>query len=89
MEDLQGAILRVKLRHLEKWTECRRNIAQTYNELLAGSDVVLPTEVPGARHVYHLYTIRAQERDGLQAALQDQGIQTGVHYSNPAHLQPA
>jgi len=89
MEALQGAILRVKLRHLGKWTECRRNIAQTYNELLAGSDVVLPTEVPGVRHVYHLYTIRAQERDGLQAALQDEGIQTGVHYSKPAHLQPA
>lgn len=89
MEGLQGAMLRVKLRHLEKWTECRRKIAQTYNEQLAGSDLLLPAEMAGARHVYHLYTIRSDKRDALQAALQEEGIQTGIHYSIPAHLQPA
>lgn len=89
MEGLQGAILRVKLRHLEKWTEARRAIVAKYNQLLADSDVVLPAEMPGARHVYHLYTLRASNRDVLQSALLKEGIQTGVHYATPVHLQPA
>ena len=89
MEGFQGAILRVKLRHLERWTETRRAIVKTYNERLAGADVVRPTEMPWARHVYHLYTLRADNRDALQAALLNEGIQTGIHYSTPVHLQPA
>jgi len=89
MEGLQGAILRVKFRHLEKWTEARRAIVAKYNQLLADSDVVLPTEMPWARHVYHLYTLRASSRDALQSALLTEGIQTGVHYAAPVHLQPA
>jgi dTDP-4-amino-4,6-dideoxygalactose transaminase len=89
MEGFQGAILRVKLRHLESWTETRRAIVKTYNERLAGADVVRPTEMPWARHVYHLYTLRADNRDALHAALLNQGIQTGIHYSTPVHLQPA
>lgn len=89
MEGLQGAILRVKLRHLENWTERRRAIVNRYNELLAGSNVVRPAERPWARHVYHLYTIRAKNREALQSALLKEGVQTGVHYSVPAHLQPA
>jgi dTDP-4-amino-4,6-dideoxygalactose transaminase len=89
MEGFQGAILRVKLRHLERWTETRRAIVKTYNERLAGTDVVRPAEMPWARHVYHLYTLRADNRDALQAALLNEGIQTGIHYSTPVHLQPA
>jgi dTDP-4-amino-4,6-dideoxygalactose transaminase len=89
MEGFQGAILRVKLRHLERWTETRRAIVKTYNEHLAGADVVRPAEMPWARHVYHLYTLRADNRNALQAALLNAGIQTGIHYSTPVHLQPA
>ena len=89
MEGFQGAILRVKLRHLEEWTEARRAIVRRYDECLADGDVVRPAEMPWASHVYHLYTVRANNRDALQAALLSEGIQTGVHYSIPVHLQPA
>jgi dTDP-4-amino-4,6-dideoxygalactose transaminase len=89
MEGLQGAILRVKLRQLEKWTEARRGIVKKYDQRLAGSDLVRPAEMPWARHVYHLYTVRAKNRDALQATLLSEGIQTGVHYAIPVHLQPA
>jgi dTDP-4-amino-4,6-dideoxygalactose transaminase len=89
MEGLQGAILRVKLRHLEHWNESRRAVARLYDNLLADCGVELPVEMPGARHVYHLYTLRSDARDALQAALLAHGIQTAVHYAIPAHLQPA
>jgi dTDP-4-amino-4,6-dideoxygalactose transaminase len=89
MEGFQGAILRVKLRHLEQWTEARRALARQYNELLADAEVETPKEMPWARHVYHAYTVRTPDRDGLQAALTAEGIQTGVHYPVPVHLQPA
>ena len=89
MEGFQGAILRVKLRHLEAWTEARRAVVRLYDELLADAGVETPTEMPWGRHVYHVYTLRSDDRDGLQAALQADGIQTGIHYPVPAHLQPA
>jgi len=89
MEGLQGAILRVKLRHLEEWTAARRKVAGKYDRLLANCGVELPVAMPWARHVYHLYTLRSEDRDGLQAALLAEGIQTAVHYAVPAHLQPA
>jgi dTDP-4-amino-4,6-dideoxygalactose transaminase len=89
MEALQGAILSVKLRHLERWNESRRAIVHTYNQLLTGSNVERPLEMPWAHHVYHQYTIRTNHRDSLQQALQNQGIQTGIHYALPVHLQPA
>lgn len=89
MEAFQGAILRVKLRHLERWTEARRAIVGKYNHLLAGARVELPTEMPWARHVYHQYTLRTDRRDQLQQALLAKGIQTGIHYAAPVHLQPA
>jgi dTDP-4-amino-4,6-dideoxygalactose transaminase len=89
MEGFQGAILRVKLRHLERWTEARRAVVRQYDELLADSGVETPTEMPWARHVYHVYTLRTDDRDGLQASLQAEGIQTGIHYPVPVHLQPA
>jgi len=89
MEGFQGAILQVKLRHLEKWTDARRSLAKKYNETLAGCGLNLPVEMPWARHVYHLYTLRTDDRDSLQRALLEEGIQTAVHYAVPAHLQPA
>jgi len=89
MEGLQGAILRVKLRHLEAWTNARRAVTAQYNELLRDSEVSTPQEMPWARHVYHAYTVRSRDRDALQAALLAEGIQTGIHYPLPVHLQPA
>jgi dTDP-4-amino-4,6-dideoxygalactose transaminase len=89
MEGLQGAILRVKLRHLEHWTEGRRAIAVKYDQRLADCGAVLPREMAGARHVYHVYSLRTSHRDSFRTALQSQRIQTAVHYAIPVHLQPA
>jgi len=89
MEGFQGAILGVKLRHLDQWTEARRAVVQQYNELLANSDIETPVEMPWAKHVYHVYTVRSADRDGLQAALTAEGVQTGIHYPVPVHMQPA
>ncbi len=90
METFQGAILRVKLRHLEDWTEARRTIARRYDALLGGCDVVqIPEAMPWARHVYHLYAVRTPNRDDLRARLASEGVQTGIHYPVPVHLQPA
>jgi dTDP-4-amino-4,6-dideoxygalactose transaminase len=87
MEGLQGAILRVKLRHLDAWTDARRSRAAEYDRFLRGSDVVRPVEMPYARHVYHIYAIRTADRAELQRSLQSHGIQTGIHYPIPVHLQ--
>jgi dTDP-4-amino-4,6-dideoxygalactose transaminase len=89
LEGIQGAILRVKLRHLEQWTEARRALAAHYDRLLAGSGVPTPHAAPYARHVYHVYAIRTRERARWQEALAAQGIQTGIHYPIPIHLLPA
>ena len=89
MEALQAAVLRVKLRHLERWTESRRRCAARYDKLLADSAVSPPTPAPDRRHVYHVYAVRADARDALQESLQSRGIQTGIHYPIPVHLQEA
>jgi dTDP-4-amino-4,6-dideoxygalactose transaminase len=89
MEGIQGAVLRVKLRHLETWTEARRAVAASYNELLADSGVQTPEAMSYARHVYHIYAIRTQQRSEWQQVLQAKGIQTGIHYPIPVHLLPA
>ena len=89
MEGFQGAILRVKLRQLERWTEARRAVVNRYNQHLANAGVERPVEMPWGRHVYHVYTLRTDDRDGMQASLQAEGIQTGIHYPVPVHLQPA
>lgn len=89
MEGVQGAILRVKLRHLDAWTEARRRHAALYNDLLKDVGVQRPVEMPYAKHVYHVYAIRARRRDALQEALQAKGIQTSIHYPIPVHLQKA
>jgi len=89
MDGLQGAILGVKLRHLDGWTEARRQRAALYNQLLVDGGVCPPVEAPGAKHVYHIYAVRSSERDALQRSLTERGIQTGLHYPIPVHLQPA
>jgi dTDP-4-amino-4,6-dideoxygalactose transaminase len=89
MDAIQGAVLRVKLRHLEAWTEQRRQVARWYNDALDPESVRSPKERPGCRHVYHVYVVRSDDRDGLRDALAKQGVQTGVHYPIPVHLQPA
>ena len=89
MEGIQGAVLRVKLRHLDDWTESRREAAARYDELLVDSGVETPPPASDARHVYHIYAVRTASRQAWQDALQQQGIQTGVHYPVPVHLQPA
>jgi dTDP-4-amino-4,6-dideoxygalactose transaminase len=89
MEGLQGAVLGVKMNHIEAWTEDRRRAATTYNRLLLDvPGIVLPTEKPYARHVYHVYSILVKNRDAVARKLQDSGISTNVHYPNPIHLQP-
>jgi dTDP-4-amino-4,6-dideoxygalactose transaminase len=85
MEGMQGAILRVKLRHLEAWTEARRTRAAGYDAALASSGVDLPRAMPYNRHVYHVYAVQTLQREELAAALQAQGIQTGIHYPIPIH----
>jgi len=89
LEGMQGAILRVKLRHLEIWTESRRTHAARYKKMLAGGSVQSPIEMPYARHVYHVYAVRSLKRDHLQKSLQAKGIQSGIHYPIPVHLQKA
>jgi dTDP-4-amino-4,6-dideoxygalactose transaminase len=89
MDGIQGAVLRVKLRHLEAWTEKRRQVARWYGEALNPGSVRVPKERPDCRHVYHVYVVRSDDRDGLREALAKEGIQTGIHYPIPVHLQPA
>jgi dTDP-4-amino-4,6-dideoxygalactose transaminase len=89
MDGIQGAVLRVKLRHLEAWTEKRRQVARWYADALDPESVRLPKERPGCRHVYHVYVVRTADREGLRDALARVGIQTGIHYPIPVHLQPA
>jgi dTDP-4-amino-4,6-dideoxygalactose transaminase len=89
MDAIQGAILRVKLKRLDAWTDARRAGAARYDALLAGSGVTTPSEMPYARHVYHVYAIRTDDRAGLQEAMTAEQVQTGIHYPIPVHLQQA
>ena len=90
MEGIQGAILRVKLKYLEAWTESRRVRARQYDSLFSGQVTVqAPVQLSNRRHVYHLYVVRSADRDGLQRQLQAEGVQTGLHYPIPVHLQEA
>ena len=89
MDAVQGAILRVKLAHLEAWTEARRARARLYTRLLAGSGIETPVELEGNRHVWHIFAVRVSERERFRAMLLREGIETGLHYPVPVHLQPA
>jgi len=89
MDGIQGAILGVKLRHLERWTDERRSRAAVYRRARAGTPAILPAERADVRHVYHVFAVRLPQRDAWRARLAELGIQTGVHYPIPIHLQPA
>jgi dTDP-4-amino-4,6-dideoxygalactose transaminase len=90
MDGFQGAILSVKLKHLDQWNEARRRNAALYNDLLADVEqVTLPREAPYARHIYHVYAIRVPQRDKLLAALREKDIGCAIHYPIPIHLQKA
>ena len=89
LDELQAAILRVKLRHLDRWTARRRQIAAAYTAGLADTPLTLPAEPAGCRHVYHQYTVRAPDRDHLHEVLNAAGIRTTIYYPVPLHRQPA
>ncbi len=89
LDELQAAILRVKLSYLEEANQRRRSIAKTYNQLLVNTPVITPKERFGDYHVYHLYVIRCQNRDDLKSFLAEHDIKTLIHYPVPIHLQPA
>src|SRR6266849_8379034 len=89
LDTLQAAVLRVKLKYLEKWNAARRWQAELYHRLLAGTELVLPSEAVGAQSVWHLYVIRTEHRDTLREHLASRGIAAGIHYPVPIHLQPA
>lgn len=88
LDEIQAAMLRVKLRHLDAWTEARRRIAAHYLERLAGAPLTLPVERPGARHIYHLFSVRHRDRDALAKKLADLGVGTAVHYPTAVPGQP-
>lgn len=89
LDELQAAILRVKLRHLDDWNEHRRQIAGLYRDGLRSDLVTVPTETAWGEHVYHLFVIRSPHRDLLQRHLHDHGVETQIHYPKPVHLQEA
>jgi dTDP-4-amino-4,6-dideoxygalactose transaminase len=86
LDELQAAILRVKLPHISHWNDHRHEIAQQYNQHLTSLALTVPYEAPDTRHVYHLYTIRVSERERIQADLKSQGIASEVYYPQPPHL---
>ena len=89
LDEIQAVVLRAKLPHLAAWNEKRREHAYLYNELLKGTQAVIPTECSNNTPVYHLYVISTPKRDELQAFLKEQGIFTGIDYPIPVHLQKA
>lgn len=92
LDELQAAILRVKLQHLETWNAARRDRAAQYERALTALSIeglTLPWERPGVRHVYHLYPVRLPRRSTVRQVLADKGIATQIHYEIPLHLEPA
>ncbi len=89
LDEMQAAILRVKLRHLDAWNDARRARAAQYRERLRVTPLALPEEAPWARSNFHLYPVRTPDRDALAAWLKERGIGTLMHYPIPIHLQPA
>jgi dTDP-4-amino-4,6-dideoxygalactose transaminase len=89
LDELQAAILRAKLGHLDEWNARRRSIAKRYLERLAGTTLGLPAVVPGASHVWHQFVVRHPRRDSLRAALSAAGVETLIHYETPPYRQAA
>ncbi|MEE9542661.1 MAG: DegT/DnrJ/EryC1/StrS family aminotransferase, partial [Thermodesulfobacteriota bacterium] len=89
LDELQAAVLSVKLSHLDEWTLKRRKLAALYDKLLDPQKVTVPKEAKYSKAVYHLYVIRHPERDSLQSYLTKKGVSTLIHYPIPIHLQEA
>jgi dTDP-4-amino-4,6-dideoxygalactose transaminase len=89
LEGLQGGLLAVKLPYLDSWNSQRRAIAAVYNEKLRDANATLPVEMPYGKHVYHLYIVQVENRDRVKQQLSEMGIDTGLHYPVPLHLQDA
>jgi dTDP-4-amino-4,6-dideoxygalactose transaminase len=89
LDTIQAAVLRVKLPHLDAWNAQRISLADAYRARLDDTDLRMPGREEGTRHVYHLFVIELDDRDGLRNALREQGIETGIHYPLAVHLQPA
>jgi dTDP-4-amino-4,6-dideoxygalactose transaminase len=83
MDGIHAAVLSVKLRHLDKWTEERIQAAASYQELLKGAALTLPHTPDGFKHVFHLYVVQSEDREGLTKKLGDAGISTAIHYPTP------
>ncbi|OFW26698.1 MAG: hypothetical protein A3H27_13180 [Acidobacteria bacterium RIFCSPLOWO2_02_FULL_59_13] len=88
LDEMQAAMLRVQLRHLDAWTETRRSLALRYNDLLRPY-VAVPDEGPGERCVFQTYVVKADRRDELRQYLNERGVEALIHYATPIHLQPA
>ncbi|MCF8275488.1 MAG: DegT/DnrJ/EryC1/StrS family aminotransferase [Flavobacteriales bacterium] len=90
LDEIQAAILRIKLKRLEAWTKQRQDAAAYYHTQLSGiGDVILPFVHPESTHVYHLFVIRTNSRDDIKQSLLERGIETAIHYPTPPHMQPA
>jgi len=90
LDGMQAAILRVKLKYLDKWVDARRAHAKQYRELLSGIEgLTLPSEQSYAKHSYYVYVVRVSDRESFMAQLKEKGCGCGVHYPVPLHLQPA
>lgn len=87
LDEIQAAILRVKLRYLERWNDARRQKAALYNELLKDTPLITPVHGENRKHIYHLYIVQADDRDSLMEHLKEKGISTGVYYPVPLHQQ--
>jgi len=89
LDEMQAAVLRVKLKYLDGWNKARRANAAYYSEVLRDTGLVLPRESPRCFHVYHQYTLRSPDRDALQARLKQLGVGSAVYYPAPLHVNPA
>jgi dTDP-4-amino-4,6-dideoxygalactose transaminase len=88
LDEIQAAILRIKLKRLDEWNAARRRHAARLAKLLDGAGIEGPIEAPGRTHIYHHFAVLSEQRDALATALKERGVMTGVHYPRPIHLQP-
>lgn len=89
LDEIQAAILRIKLKHLDEYTENRRSISHGYIEALKDTSLVMPTETEGGKHVFHLFILQSENREEIESKLKEKGIATGTYYKVPMHLQKA